>query len=188
MICGEDIKNSIVLVLANCRTSYSSSVRYVKCKIRLVCLLVCVYKHHVSLLTLQERRGVRMRWGDEFGKHKAVSSNVGWGCWSVNQHRSNKEQDKATDVSLNSDSIQEQLPHSRETLHNEALFNLTCTHVVGYPDCSLHYIHFLNFSSVEYLLPLQHVEKSKAWHSCHAESQLISSDWTIAVFSSRSIV
>lgn len=34
--------------------------------------------------------------------------------WSVNSPKSNKEQDRATDVKLNSVSIQDQLPNNEE--------------------------------------------------------------------------
>lgn len=32
--------------------------------------------------------------------------NVGWGCWSVNIYKYDKEQDRAANVSLNPDSLQ----------------------------------------------------------------------------------
>lgn len=52
-----------------------------------------------------------------FGKRNTISGNVTSGCWSVNFLKSNKEQNRDANVTLSSDSIKEQLSHSREILH-----------------------------------------------------------------------
>lgn len=43
---------------------------------------------------------------------------LGSASWSVNSPKSNKEQDRAADVKLNSVSIQDQLPNYEEILHD----------------------------------------------------------------------
>ncbi len=40
----------------------------------------------------------------------AVSGNIGWGWWSANFHKSNKEQDKAVNFAVNSSGTPH--PHS----------------------------------------------------------------------------
>lgn len=61
-----------------------------------------------------------------FGKRKAISSTqFRWSCWSVNVPKSSQEQDRANNVTLNTDGIQAQFPNNSEILHsavNEAFF------------------------------------------------------------------
>lgn len=41
----------------------------------------------------------------------AISGNVGWGCWCVNFLKSYVTQERAANFALNSDRVQDQLPH-----------------------------------------------------------------------------
>lgn len=62
----------------------------------------------VSLGLFVWRAHINSVFGNEFG----------WSCWSVNILKSNKEQDRAAYISLNTKGIQDQLAHSVEILHS----------------------------------------------------------------------
>lgn len=53
---------------------------------------------------------------DVFGEHNTISGNILWGCWNWNFHKSNEEQNRAANISLNSLSIQYQFPQNLELL------------------------------------------------------------------------